>query len=459
MHEARGTDRVLAVVGAGPAGFYLAEALLAATGDDVRVDVFEKLPAPHGLVRYGVAPDHEKIKSVTRVFERIASHPRLRLWANVGVGRDVSLDELRARHAQVALCTGCDRSRQLGISGEQAEGNHAAADFVAWYNGHPEFVDYAVDLSVSAAAIVGAGDVALDLARMLLLPPAVLSKTDCSEKALAEFSRSQVREVHVIARRGPAQASFADKELRAIAELQGVGLHLHAASLMARPAQSELPPAGRRKLELLRQLAARPVVAASRHLHLHFLRSPSAFVVRAGRVAGLRLAGNRLVRRGESWVAEPDGTTQELAAGLSFCSVGYRGTALEGAPFDEKKGLIPHRAGRVLDASGRALPGLYVAGWIKRGASGVIGTNKADARETAKSMLADLATGLPGRARSSSPMAGLGELLAERGVRVIDFERWQRLDALERARGEPLGRPRVKFETAGAAWAALGDLD
>ncbi|MBM4363555.1 MAG: FAD-dependent oxidoreductase, partial [Deltaproteobacteria bacterium] len=430
-------DRPLtvAVVGAGPAGLYAADALLRRPGVKVRVDVIERLPAPFGLVRYGVAPDHQKIKSVTAAYERILSAPRVRYLGNVPVGDALSVAELLAHYDQVVLAVGCETDRRLGIPGEDLEGSHAAAAFVYWYNGHPLHQGLRVSLDTERAVVVGVGDVSLDVARLLVQAPDRLATTDIADEALSVLRTSRIREVVLLGRRGAAHAAFAVKELADVAELPGVHLSVDEAVVRAElESGAALDGPTRRKLEFLAAQAAKPPPAdATRRVVLRFLASPVALLGDAGRLRAVRIEENRLEPAADgSSSARGTGRTAELDCGLVVRAVGYRGLALPGVPFDERAGLVPNEGGRVTDA-GVVVPRLYVAGWIKRGPSGVIGTNKADAAATVDRMMEDLPALTP-RDPSSTP-AAVDALLRERGVRVVDWEAYRALDAREREDG------------------------
>lgn len=447
----------VAVIGAGPAGFYLTERLL--TRDDVEVDLFDRLPAPYGLVRYGVAPDHEKIRNVTRVFDRIAANSRFRFFGNVDVGRHLTLADLRQHYDQVAFTTGAQTDRRMGIPGEDLAGSHAATEFVAWYNGHPDFRDRTFDLSVARVVVVGVGNVAVDVARILCRTPDELARTDIADHALAALQASRVREVVMVGRRGPAQAAFTNAELRELGELAG-------ADVRVRPDEVALDPVSRaaadtatdgaigKKLEILAGFARRATSGASRVLTLRFLASPVALIGdRQGRVARVRLVRNRLELRNGAVQAIATDEVEEIDAGLVFRSVGYRGVAIPGLPFDEQRGVVPNRAGRVIDpGTGSAVPGYYVAGWIKRGPTGVIGTNKPDAAETAAAMLADLPGDGPRPAGATAPAALTVVQRAQ--AAYVSYADWLRLQAIEIERGSAAGRPRVKFTSVAELLAA-----
>jgi ferredoxin--NADP+ reductase len=436
----------VAVVGAGPAGFYTADALVKHDEPAVSVDIFERLPAPYGLVRYGVAPDHQKIKSVTKAYDKTARHPRVRFLGNVRVCEgDLSMDELLTHYDQVVFCVGCETDRHLGIPGEDLVGSHPATSFVAWYNGHPSFLDYDVSLDAERAVIVGVGDVAMDLARMLTKTPEDLAQTDISDPALEVFRSSRVREVVVLARRGPGQAAFAPKELEDIVELPNVDVVVSPADIEAgRDTEATLDGLAKRKLAYLESLAGSQRTGAPRVVDLRFCWSPVRILGEGGRVTAVEIERNRLEVSDSGRVsARGTGERETLPAGLVFRSVGYRGVPLEGVPFHDAWGIIPNEAGRVT-RDGAVWPRVYCSGWIKRGPSGVIGTNKSDAAATVTAMLEDAAALDPGERTPKSPDA-IDALLASRSVRVVSFTDWKRLDEMEIRAGKASGRIRQKM--------------
>ncbi len=451
----------VAVVGSGPSGFYVVQALLQAKVP-VRVDVFDRLPSPYGLVRYGVAPDHQKMKTVTKVYSRLAKDPSVRFFGNVEFGKDLTIEDLRRHYHMAAFCTGAQTDRRLGIPGEDLEGSHPATEFVAWYNGHPEFRHLTFDLSCERAAVVGVGNVAIDVARMLCRTPEELEKTDVADHALEALRASRVREVVLLGRRGPAQAAFTNSEIEELGELEG-------ADVVGIPEEMEIDAVTREdlaahpdrqtdlKLELLRAYAEKPPMGKPRRLTLRFLVSPVEILGdERGRVRGLVLARNALTKGSDGQVkARATDRRETLDVGLVFRSVGYRGVALPGLPFREDWGTVPNAEGRVLDApDGKPVVGCYVAGWIKRGPSGVIGTNKPCSLETVNRMLDDARAGVAWRPSDPDPEAIVRHLGAKK-VRSITFGEWEHLDALEIARGEPLGRPRVKFRDVDSMLDAL----
>jgi ferredoxin--NADP+ reductase len=425
-------DLRVAVVGSGPAGFYAA-ASLSASDLDVQVDMIERLPTPWGLVRLGVAPDHPNIKAVSRAFERTAADPAFRFFGNVEVGKDVTHEELRERYDAIVYSVGAQTDRRLGIPGEDLPGSWAATAFVAWYNGHPDFQSLEFDLSHERAVVVGNGNVALDVARMLALTAEELAPTDTTEPAMHAINEAGVREIVVVGRRGPVQAAWTPVEVGELGELAGADVLVDPADLELDPAsEAELAaaaPTVRRSLEHLRDFASRRPAGKPRAIRLRFLRSPVA-ILGEEKVEAIELVRNELV----DGRAVPTGEHETIPCGIVFRSVGYRGVALPGLPFDETTGTVPNDGGRVE-------PGTYVAGWIKRGPSGVIGTNKKDAAETVALLVEDAQAGLlPGRGGGM-----LEELLAERGAEAVVYAGWEAIDRAERAAGEPHGRPRIKL--------------
>jgi ferredoxin--NADP+ reductase len=429
----------VAIVGSGPAGFYTADALLKSEDPSVEVDLLDRLPTPWGLVRLGVAPDHENIKAVSRAFEKTAARPGFRFFGNVEVGSSVSHEELVAAYDAVVYTVGAQTDRRLGIPGEDLPGSWPATAFVAWYNGHPDFQDLDFDLDCERVVVIGNGNVAIDCARMLALTAAELAPTDTTEEAAEAIAGSRIEEIVMLGRRGPVQAAFTPPELKELGELAGAEpivdaaeLALDGASLAELEADRER---ARRNYELLQEYAARPLEGKPRRIVLRFLASPVA-LVGDGRVEAVEVARNELVADGARLVARPTGETEVIPAGLVLRSVGYQGVALPGVPFDERAGTIPNLEGRVTGAER-----VYVAGWIKRGPSGVIGTNKKDATETVERLLADARDG---RLQAPNP-ADLAAVLTEKGADFVDYQGWHAIDAAERAAGEPLGRPRIKL--------------
>ncbi|TML69735.1 MAG: NADP oxidoreductase [Actinobacteria bacterium] len=440
-------DLRVAVVGSGPAGFYAADALLKSEDTAVEVDMIERLPTPWGLVRLGVAPDHPNIKSVSRAFERIAARPGFRFFGNVEVGRDVTHEELTEVYDAVVYAFGAQTDRHLDIPGEDLPGSWPATAFVAWYNGHPDFQDMAFDLSGERAVVVGNGNVAVDVARMLALTEAELAPTDTTEPAVDAIVGAGIREILMLGRRGPVQASFTTPELQELGELAGADVAVDPADLeldaASEAALADETPIARRNVEVLREYAGHEPSGKPRVVKLRFCVSPVA-ILGDGKVEAVEVVKNVLLRDADGRIrAEPTGEREVISCGVVFRSVGYHGVPVPGVPFDERRGTIPNEGGRVRDADGAPIPGVYCTGWIKRGPSGVIGTNKKDATETVELLLEDARAGLlPGRDEKAPD---LDAVLAGRNGEVVTYAGWEAIDAVERARGEPLGRPRVKL--------------
>ena len=458
----------IAVIGSGPAGFYAAGHLLKDSAG-LEVDMLERLPTPWGLVRSGVAPDHPKIKSVTRVYEKTAAHPRFRFFGNVAFGEHVSRDELLEHYHAIVYATGSPADRPLGIPGEDLPGSHPATDFVGWYNGHPDHTDLEFDLlSAERAIVIGNGNVALDLARMLVLAPAELAPTDTADHALEVLAQSRVSEVVVVGRRGPAQAAFTNPELLELGELTDADVIVDPdeldRALAVHDHDAEQNITSRRNVEILRDYASRPLKGHAKRILLRFLLSPTSLLPgEDGRLGAVELVRNELVPAPDGGLrAQPTSARETISAGLVFRAIGYRGIPLPGVPFDERAGTIPNEAGRVLDPAGAQLPGEYVVGWIKRGPSGVIGTNKKDAQQTVDAIFADLARtanggppstrdtpteeGPPRTHTPSSPdPAAVEALLRARQPELVSYAGWEAIDRHERALGESSGRPRVKL--------------
>jgi ferredoxin--NADP+ reductase len=437
----------VAIVGSGPSGFYAAASLLKAadsTDDiDVVVDMLEMLPTPWGLVRSGVAPDHPKIKSVSQQFEKIAEDPRFRFFGNIKIGEHVQAAELAERYDAVIYAVGAQSDRALGIPGEQLAGSVAAVDFVGWYNAHPHFAQMAPDLSSARAVVVGNGNVAIDVARMLVTDPGVLAVTDIADHALEALRSCGVEEVLLLGRRGPLQSAFTTLELRELGELEGVDVVVDPADL-AGISDDDAAAAGkiaRNNIKVLREYAGRTPRSGHRRIVFRFFTSP--IEIRGdGKVESIVLGRNELVSDASGrMVAKDTGAREELPVSLVVRAVGYRGVPIPGLPFDTATGTIPNTDGRVVGSRNE-----YVVGWIKRGPSGVIGTNKKDSQDTVDTLLADLAKGDladfgPDHAHE------LGDWLASRQPRLITDTRWKLIDDYERSAGQPLGRPRVKLST------------
>jgi ferredoxin/flavodoxin---NADP+ reductase len=452
----------VAIIGAGPAGFYAAEHLFKQKETAVSVDMFDRLPTPFGLVRAGVAPDHQKIKSVTKIFDRVARKGNFRFFGYVDIGKDLSVADLSDHYHQIIYTTGAQTDRNRNIPGIDLANSHAATEFVAWYNGHPDYRDYQFDLSQEQVAVIGVGNVAVDVCRILCRTPEELAQTDIADYALEALSQSRVKEVYMLGRRGPAQAAFTAPEVKELGEMAD-------ADVIILPEEAELDPLSQaaldgadrgtaRQVELIQNFASRPPAGKSRRLHLRFLVSPTELIGdENGHVAQMRLVKNELYQT-EAGSLRPRATDQyeTIAVGLVFRSIGYHGVPVPGVPFNKDWGVILNEDGRVIDdETGKVMTGHYAAGWIKRGPSGVIGTNKPDAAETVEYMLADADAGRTLQPARPEPEA-ITDLLAERQPLYFSYEDWLLLDEIEVSRGAALGRPRLKFTTIEEMLAAVG---
>ncbi len=452
----------VAVIGSGPAAFYAVEHFFKQKGLAVQVDMFDRLPTPYGLVRGGVAPDHQKIKSVTKVFEQTASNPCFRFYGNVEIGKDVSVEELKDHYHQILFSTGAQTDRRMGIPGEDLPGSHPATEFVAWYNGHPDYRDKQFDLSQERVAVVGVGNVAIDVARILCLTPAELAATDIADYALEALSHSHVKEVYLLGRRGPVQAAFTNPEIKEVGEMEDADVltlpdEVKLDDLSRAELEAGKDRATQKKVDILQSYAARPPSGKSRKLIIRFLVSPVELVGdAAGKITNMRLVKNELYATDSGTLsARPTNQYEDLSVGMVFRSVGYRGVPVPGVPFNDRWGVILNQKGRVVDAGGQPVTGLYASGWIKRGPSGVIGTNKPDSVETVVCMLEDVTAGAT--LQPAHPdAAAMDAMVRERQPNAVSFADWLKLDALETANGKTLNRPRVKFTSVAEMLAALG---
>lgn len=449
----------VAIIGCGPSGFFAADALTKANVP-VKIDLFDRLPTPFGLVRFGVAPDHPKIKTVTKAWDKTAQHAAVSFFGNVEIGRDLTLDELCQHYDAVLFSSGAETDRKMDIPGEDLPGSHPATQFVGWYNGHPDYATQRYGLDAEAAVVIGQGNVAMDVARMLAKTEAEIQPTDTAAHALTALATSKVKDVYIIGRRGPAQAKFTTPELRELTELAEADFILNDSDLtLSAVDEEELKhpenASAARNVELLREhLKAHPSGSGHkpRRVHLLFRLGPTKIEEKNGRVGAIVLEKNRLEGKAGSQKAVGTGETITIQCGLVFRSVGYKGKQIAGVPFDAKSGTIPNVGGRVT-VDGKQVPGLYTAGWIKRGPSGVIGTNKACAVETVNHLLADRETMPKAKGRDT---AAVGALLASRGVKVVSFADWQKIDAAELERGKAKGKARDKVATWAELLAAAG---
>ena len=447
----------IAIIGSGPAGFYAAEALLKRTDTVVHVDMFDRLPTPFGLVRGGVAPDHQNIKAVTRVYEKTAVRPTFRFLGNVCLGRDVTVEELRRHYHQIVYAVGNEADRRLGIPGEGISRCTPATVFIGWYNGHPDYRQAKIDLSVSRVAVVGNGNVAIDAARILLRTPAELEKTDVAAHALEALRHSRVREVFILGRRGPEQASFTPPELKELGEMEDVDPIVAPGELAGCVIPESAGNSQQEKnLKILQSFVARQPGAKSKKLYLRFRVSPKKVIANGdGNVAGLVLEKNRLETRPDGTVStHGTGEIETLDVGMVLPAIGFAAKRIAGVPYDEKAKVIANEDGRVVNPVSRAvIPNEYVVGWARSGPQGLIGSHKGASAHVVEHMIADGA-GL--EARELPEREAIDLLLRQRGVQIVSFDDWKRLDEVEVARGERRGAPRDKIVDVESMLEVLG---
>jgi len=441
----------VAIIGAGPSGFYAADQILKDPETHAQVDLFDRLPTPYGLVRGGVAPDHPKIKSVTRVYERTAAKEGFRFFGNVEVGRDLHVADFEDHYHAVMYTFGAEADRELGIPGEDLPGSYAATAFVGWYNAHPDYADRDFHLDrAKRAVVIGNGNVAMDVARMLALDDAELRKTDIADHAIDVLDNSSIEEIVVLGRRGPAQAAYTNPEIRELGELEEADVIVDPDEIGLDPVSAayleseDADKTTRVNVEIVREFAAKAPDGKPKRVVLRFLASPVE--IKGGdKVESIVIGRNELADDDGTLRARDTGEREELECDLILRSVGYTGIPIDGVPFDEKRGTILNQHGRVLEEhGGMHRIGHYTAGWIKRGPSGVIGTNKKDAQETVNHLLEDVGNGDLLSPSNPDPNR-IETLLKERGANYVSFSGWQKIDREEIGRGEPHGRPRVKF--------------
>lgn len=436
----------VAIIGAGPSGFYVADALFKAD-INVTVDCFDRLPTPFGLLRGGVAPDHQQMKTVGKYYERVANKnsDRFNFFGNVKIGTDLSIEELQTYYDAIVLTYGAETDKKLWIDGEDLKNSCTATEFVGWYNGHPDYRDNHYDLNQENIAIIGQGNVAIDVTRILAKTSKELSTSDIADHALKALEAGKVKNIHLIGRRGPVQAAFTQLEIKELGELEDCDIIVKKEDLdLSETDLAELDlennNKARKNIAVLRELAEKQPEGKSKTIHVHFFKSPAA-ISGSDKVEGLILETNKLEGEAGKQKAVSTGQKETLECGLIFRSVGYKGLALEGVPFDDKKGVIPNEKGRVLE-NGSPKPGLYTSGWIKRGASGVLGTNKPDGTETVASLLDDLNSLSLCKTPDTSQVI---TLLEKRNISFISYQDWLKIDEEEVRRGKASGKPREKF--------------
>jgi ferredoxin--NADP+ reductase len=450
----------VAIIGSGPAGFYTVSNFLKHTDVTAELDMFDRLPTPFGLVRAGVAPDHQKYKTVTRAYDKSASQDNYRFYGYVEYGSDLTLADLKAHYHQIIFCTGAPGDRNLNVPGEDLGGSHSATDFVAWYNGHPDYVDYKFNLDAESVAVVGVGNVAIDVARILLKTEQELASTDMADHAIEALKKSKVKKVYVMGRRGPAQAAFTPPEIKEMGELED-------ADVTVRADEAELDEASRAAAEadknvaknvaVIESYADREVTGKSKQLVIRFLVSPAELIGdEDGNVSAIRIVKNEAVMGADGSVkAQATDQEETIPVGLVFRSVGYRGAPLPEIPFNDSWGTIANQQGRIVGESGEHVTGLYTAGWIKRGPTGVIGTNKTCAQETVNMMVEDLKAGNL-LAPEHPAIDDAAKLVAEKTSNAISYSDWRQIDEVETSKGEAQGRPRVKFTSFESVLDELG---
>jgi len=453
----------VAIIGSGPSGFYAADHLQKQRDLTVQIDMFDRLPTPYGLVRGGVAPDHQKIKSVTKAYDRVATAPNFHFFGHVEFGKDVTRDDLVKHYHAIIYAVGAQSDRRMGIPGEDLSGSHPATEFVAWYNAHPDFAHFQFDLSQENVAVVGLGNVAMDVIRILACTPDELTETDIADYALDALKHSSVKNIYVLGRRGPAQSAFTNPEIKELGELDDASIIVSPDDLQLDPISQQYVDSGEDKVatknvEILKEFALQGDTGKPRKIYMRFCVSPVE-IIGDGKVEAIKLVKNELVADDKGNLkAKPTDQFETIPVGLVFRSVGYHGRALPGVPFDDRSGTIPNDKGHVLTEAktGQPVPGDYVVGWIKRGPSGIIGTNKPDSVETVETLLADFRAGqlLTPTAPSTEAVQAL---LQERGVRVVSFADWHILDIIEQERGEFRNAPRRKFSNVDEMLVAIAE--
>jgi ferredoxin--NADP+ reductase len=430
----------VAIVGAGPSGMYAADALFK-SGLTVVVDAFDRLPTPYGLLRGGVAPDHQRMKSVSAYYDRVASNPAFTFFGNVAVGRDITIEELKKYYDAIILSYGAETDKALNIPGEQLNGSYAATEFVGWYNGHPDYQAHSFDLSQKTAVIIGQGNVAVDVTRILAKTPQELSSSDITAHALSALSESKIEDIYLVGRRGPVQAAFTQLEIEELGKLEACDIVVDPKDLVlseACEAELALSTKAQKNYEVLKEFSHRPLTGKPKRIHVMFYRTPMSLIGKE-RLESIELGINTLEGEAGAQRAVLTDDRHVLDAGLVFRSVGYKGRPLPGAPFDEKKAVVPNVKGQVINDEGLPVPGLFVAGWIKRGPSGVLGTNKGDSAETVATLIEQLPQ------LSPCPIPNSDSVRAVlKSVSVVEFNDWKKIDEYEKQQGQAVGKPREK---------------
>ncbi len=442
----------VAIIGSGPSGFYAAEALCKRKNLNLHIDLYDRLSTPYGLVRFGVAPDHQNIKAVIRVYRKVASREHVRFFGGVQLGRDITVEDLRKHYDQIIYAVGSETDRRLGIPGENLEGSYTATAFVGWYNSHPDYHQRRFNLSHERVVVVGVGNVAMDITRVLIRDPEELAKTDIAEYALEALRKSKVREVVLLGRRGPAQAAFSPKEIKEIADLKDVDLVVAPKDVdLDEDTKSSLQGAEKTNVDYLTKKSQQGEGSYPKKIRVRFCVSPVEILGENGQVRAVKIERNELYKDEKGRIrSRGTGQYEVLPIGLIFRSVGYRGLPLPGVPFDEKRGIISNREGRVVDpVCNQVVSNQYVVGWIKRGPTGLIGTNKSDSEATVKKMLQDIDGKRVPFIPEKTPEA-VEKMLDEKNLQVVTFQDWTLLDLHEVETGKRLGKVREKFVTVSA---------
>lgn len=439
----------VAIIGAGPSGFYAADTLFK-SNLTIHVDAFDKLPTPFGLLRGGVAPDHQQMKTVGKYYDRVATKnsERFNFFGNVEIGKDITIDELKQYYHALIFSYGSSSDKKTGLPGEELEGNYSAREFVGWYNGHPDYAHFDFDLSQESVCIIGQGNVAVDVARILAKTPEELKTSDIAQHAVEKLSKSKIKQIHMIGRRGPVQVAFTSLEAKELGELEDCNIIVKKEDLILDDANKteldhESSNKARKNYEILTELAEKPLQNKSKQIEIRFFQSPTEI---KGTTQVSSLECDVVRQEGEAFNQSivKTGESISIPCGLVFRSIGYKGVGLPGLPFDDKKGIIPNNSGRIIDEQGNAISGLYTSGWIKRGPSGVLGTNKPCSAETVEKLLEDL------EQLNDCPIPDTNailSLLKQRNVTVVSYEDWLVIDEQELARGKAVGKPREKFVT------------
>ena len=429
----------VAIIGSGPSAFYAAQALFKSE-EDILVDMFEKLPTPFGLLRGGVAPDHQQMKTVSKSYEKIASHESFRFFGNINIGKDIDFETIRSHYHSVIVAVGAETDRKMNIPGEDSHGSHTATEFVAWYNGQPSYQNHEFNLSGKSAIIIGQGNVAVDVTRILAKPIHELEKTDITSNAIHCLKDSQIEDIYMIGRRGPAQSAFTVLELKELGHIDGVHLKIHDDIQLSAADKEEIEQSSkaRKNIEQLQELKELKK-EAKKTIHILFYSSPVEIIEENNAIKKVRFEKNKLEGPAGGQKAKPTGEFFELECDLLFRSIGYRGVPFKGLPFDDRKGVIPNVAGQVIGVDNTPVKDTYVTGWIKRGPSGVIGTNRSDSIETVHTCLDNI---------KDSQLAideDIEELLISENIRYVTYDDWKRIDEYEVKEGEKIGKPREKL--------------